>query len=131
MHILLIAAAAFLCSCNPDATRTAFSESDAIRLQVGRSDQFVYDPLTCQLAFNRSTGEFRAHTDNMSDYFAAVLSEIPTSVGQMLLADLTWTTHDNVLTRKNLTLEVIRLEGDKVWLWSQSGQIGLTVRILE
>ena len=67
----------------------------------------------------------------MSDFFVATFSRVPDSMGQRLTASLTWTTEREVLTRKNLTLEVVRLEGDMVWLWSDAGRIGLTVRILE
>ena len=83
------------------------------------------------MSFSRDRREFRAFTDTMSDFFAAELSEIPTQLGQRLTADLVWTTEWEVLTRKNLTLEVVRLEGDEFWLWSAAGRIGLTVRILE
>ena len=126
-----IALSLALASCNPHATEDAFAAGIDIRLQVGRSDQFVYRPETCQLAFNREERTFSAHTDTMSDYFTAKFSDIPVSLGQWVSADISWTTTDNVLSKKKLTLEVVRLEGDKVWLWSKQGRIGLTVRILE
>ena len=120
-----------LVSCNRHAMENAFIAGEDIRLQVGRADQFIYKPETCQLAFNKEKRTFSAHTDTMSDYFISTFSDIPTTLGQWISADISWTTHDNVLTRKKLTLEVVRLEGDKVWLWSRQGRIGLTVRILE
>ena len=75
--------------------------------------------------------EFRAHTDNMSDFFVATFTELPSYLGQDVTADLVWTTDRDVLTRKNLTLEVIRIEGDQFWLWSSTGKIGLCMRVLE
>lgn len=129
--VSMVAISLSVISCASHKTEEAFVASDDVRLQVGRADQFVYDPLTCQLGFNRSTRTFSAHTDTMSDYFIATFSEVPASLGQKLSADINWTTHSNVLSRKKLTLEVVRLEGDKVWLWSQQGKIGLTVRTLE
>ena len=98
---------------------------------MGGSIAFSYEPNTCQLAFSRDLREFRAYTDTMSDFFVASFSQVPAELGQRLTADLVWTTERDVLTRKNLTLEVVRLEGDMVWLWSASGRIGLVVRILE
>ena len=129
--LLLIPFLAIICGCTKNRDMVAFSTGEEIRLQVGGAEQFVYDPLTCQLGFSRDRKQFRAHTDDMSDYFIVDFSEIPVSEGQVLTADITWTTANNVLSRKNLTLELIRLEGDKVWLWSYSGHIGLTIRILE
>ena len=63
--------------------------------------------------------------------FVVTFTELPAAFGQFVTADLTWTTERDVLTRKNLTLEVIRVEGDQFWLWSDTGRIGLCMRILE
>ena len=131
-HILLILSAlVLLCGCSDKRMRIAFSESEEIRLMVGGTVPFTFDPNTCQLAFSRDRKEFRAHTDNMSDFYAVRFTEIPSTLGQTVTADLTWTTERDVLTRKNLTLEVVRIEGDKFWLWSNSGRIGLSIRVLE
>ena len=111
--------------------RNAFVENNDIRLQIGGTVQFRYDPLTCQLSFSRDRLEFRAQTDNTSDYYSVVFSEIPFQLWQTVSADLTWTTETDILTRKNLTLEVIKVEGENVWLWSDSGRIGLSIRLLE
>ena len=131
-HILLLLAAALLLQgCSWQRMRNAFEEGDELRLMVGGQVVFAYDPLTCQLAFSRELKEFRAHTDNMSDFYIVDFRDIPTEVGQSVTADLVWTTEREVLTRKNLTLAVVRSEGDQFWLWSNSGRIGLVVRILE
>lgn len=124
---------ALLCcsACSDQRMRSAFVEHPEVCLMVGGDLPFVYDPLTCQLAFSRDLKEFRAHTDNMSDFFVATLSDIPAMQGQRLAADLVWTTSREVLTRKNLTLEVVRIEGEQFWLWSDSGRIGLVLRVLE
>ncbi|MBR5076726.1 MAG: hypothetical protein IKX28_06965 [Bacteroidales bacterium] len=131
-HILLaLSALVLLCGCSDKRMRVAFSESEEIRLMVGGTVPFTFDPNTCQLAFSRDRKEFRAHTDNMSDFYAVRFTEIPSTLGQTVTADLTWTTERDVLTRKNLTLEVVRIEGDQFWLWSNSGRIGLSIRVLE
>lgn len=120
-----------LSACSDQRMQDAFTENEGVRLMVGRDIPFTYDPATCQLAFSRDLKEFRAHTDNMSDFYAVRFTELPTIQGQTVTADLTWTTERDVLTRKNLTLEVVRIEGDQFWLWSNSGRIGLCIRILE
>ena len=135
-RLLLHAASALLLllllpGCQDERMRNAFCENEEIRLMVGGGIPFSYDPLTCQFAFSRDRKEFRAGTDNMSDFFVATFSDIPSSPGQTLTADLVWTTERDVLTRKNLTLEVLRIEGDQFWLWSNTGRIGLCIRVLE
>ena len=128
---LLLLSALLLAGCSGKRMRGAFEEGDELRLMVGGQVVFTYEPNTCQLAFSRAGKEFRAHTDNMSDFYVVDFSDIPTHVGQSLTADLVWTTEREVLTRKNLTLTVVRSEGDQFWLWSNAGRIGLVVRILE
>ena len=120
-----------LAGCRDDRLQSAFVEQEGVRLLVGGTIAFTYEPNTCQMAFSRDLKEFRAHTDNMSDFFVADFSEVPSELGQRLSADLVWTTEREVLTRKNLTLEVVRIEGEEFWLWSTTGRIGLTVKILE
>ena len=129
--VILLLCVTVLTGCQDERQRAAFCENEGVRLLVGGSIAFSYEPNTCQLAFSRDLREFRAFTDTMSDFFLATFSQVPVDLGQRLTANLTWTTEREVLTRKNLTLEVVRLEGDMVWLWSASGRIGLVVRILE
>ncbi len=126
-----LAIAVLLCGCNDTRRRNAFVENNDIRLQIGSTIQFRYDPLTCQLAFSRDRREFRAQTDNTSDYYSIVLSEIPANIGQRVSGDLTWTTETDILTRDDLDLEVLRIEGDQVWLWSSSGRTGVMIKLLE
>ena len=126
-----LAIAVLLCGCNDSRKRNAFVENNDIRLQIGSTIQFRYDPLTCQLAFSRDRREFRAHTDNTSDYYSIVLSEIPANIGQRVSGNLTWTTETDILTRDDLDLEVLRIEGDQVWLWSSSGRTGVMIKLLE
>ena len=126
-----LAIAVPLCGCNDSRKRNAFVENNDIRLQIGSTIQFRYDPLTCQLAFSRDRREFRAQTDNTSDYYSIVLSEIPANIGQRVSGNLTWTTETDILTRDDLDLEVLRIEGDQVWLWSSSGRTGVMIKLLE
>ena len=129
--ILLILSIISLCSCRRDRFSSAFVESDEIRLQVGGSVQLRYDPLKYQLSFSRDLREFRVSTDNMSDFFCLSLDGIPSEEGQVLGGSLVWTTHTDVLTKNNLALEVLHLEGGKVWLWSEDARIGACVLMLD
>ena len=128
---LFLLAVSLFTSCTGNKVDPEFVATSDFSLKVKDDMVFRYDPLTCQVAFNREKGEFRVHTDNMSDFFVATFVQLPSTLGQTVLADLVWTTERDVLTRKNLTLEVIRIEGDQFWLWSDTGKIGLCMRILE
>lgn len=129
--ILAFIALMMLGACDDSRFRNAFVENNDIRLQVGGTVHFRYDPLTCQISFSRDRREFRAQTDNTSDYYSIVLSEIPANIGQRVSGNLTWTTETDILTRDDLDLEVLRIEGDQVWLWSSSGRTGVMIKLLE
>src|SRR5574344_464954 len=88
-----------LCSCRRDREFETFTQGDEIRLQIGNKVQFTYDPLTCQMGFSRDKLEFRAHTDNMSDFFIVNFTQMPASLDQQVTADLRWTTSRDILTR--------------------------------
>lgn len=128
---ILLAGILLVTSCgNPDEM-TNFSDTDTIRLEVAGMTRFVYNPLNCQLAFNRERGEFRVSTDTMSDYFIVRLSGIPTQTGQEVTGDVIWTTDTDVVNRNGITLRLINVQGDKMWLWNANYRIGAEVRILE
>lgn len=119
------------CSCNKNRLANAFTESGELRLQIGNNVQFRYNPMSCQMSFNSSTLEFMAFNDSMSDYYSICLSDIPVSVGQAVRGDLMWTTRTDVLQRNNVAFETTRIEGDRIWLWSNSARIGVSLQVLE
>ena len=120
------------CSCRDDRFETAFTEGmdDVCMVQRGRT-VFTYNPSTCQMAFNRERCEFRVHTDNMSDFYTVTLSAIPSEQGRKVSGTLVWTDDNEVNARKNATFTAERLEGDRIWLWTANGQIGVVVRVLD
>jgi hypothetical protein len=42
-----------------------------------------------------------------------------------------WTTRDEVNAIKNVAFSVKKVEGDKIWLWTRNGKIGVVVRLLD
>lgn len=124
--------ALLLCSCHDDTKFTsAFAARDEVRLQVNGVEMMSYSPADCQMGFNPDKREFRVHTDNMSDYFTVTLTRIPTDSDETVSGTVTYTTSNDLVTKKNITLRVLRLEGDKIWLWNHSGRIGVEVQVLD
>lgn len=85
-----VAAAALMASgcrqkVGPDPS---FTTSNTIMLNIDGKDMMVYDPATCQLAFNAGLREFRVMNDNMSEFFYLTCDELPTAVGQTIRCDL-------------------------------------------
>lgn len=128
--ILATVALICFCACSNDIF-PKFVADESIHLEVDGELQLRYDETYCQLGFSRDRRQFRMCTDSMSDYFAVRMDRIPVSEGDILNADLTWTTSRDVMTRKNIALEVVKTEGDKFWLWNEQGRIALVIRILD
>lgn len=128
---ILLTGILLVTSCGDPNEMTNFSDTDAVRLEVAGITQFVYDPMNCQMAFNRERGEFRVSTDTMSDYFIVRLSEIPTQTEQEVTGDVIWTTATDVMNKKGITLKLIKVQGDRLWFWNANFRIGAEVRILE
>ena len=120
-----------LCGCKPDISIETFSSSDQIRLEVNGNVVMKYVASGCQLAFNSQKCEFRVSTDTMSDYFIVRLSEIPSSEGQSVSAYIEWTTDYNIVRKNGITLDSVRIQGDKIWLWDRADKIGTVIKILE
>lgn len=109
-----------------------FISGETSGLKVKESVIHEYDPLAWQYSFNREKCEFRAHTDNMSDYYCLTLNCVPTSEGQKAKGSITWTSRSDVITRKGLTFSVERVDrSGHLWLWCKKERIGAVVQILD
>ena len=129
LPIMCLALLACGCSHGPDLS--SFTEEDAVRVEIDGSTEYIYNPKTCQMSFNRENCEFTSGTDTMSDYFIVKLSELPEELGAEVLADVSWTTSTDVMSRKNITLRLVDKQGDKLWLWDSHYRIGVEIRTLE
>ena len=86
LRILLLGALLLLAGCQDERQRTAFCENEGVRLLVGGSIAFSYEPNSCQLAFSRDLREFRAYTDTMSDFFVATFAPLVMDDGLVAVA---------------------------------------------
>lgn len=117
--------------CEPQTVYTPeFLTDSTLRMEVGKQEILTYNPITCQTALNLHRCEFRMHTDYMSEYFIIRFSSMPSEEGESVTVEsLVWTNPSGTdQTRKNITLEVVKLEGDIAWLWNSRESIRMTVR---
>ncbi len=106
-----------------------FKMNDQLRIEIKGYTVFRYDPLNCQTGFNREKCEFRVHTDNMSDFFAIQLDVMPSSLGQRVNGTASWTTGDDLHGKKTI-FEVVKIDNNKIWLWSSDSRIAAVVQAL-
>ncbi len=124
-----VLATLLLASCQRSTFTPEFLEDDTIRIEVGNDTPFAYQSATCQYAYNTGRCEFRAHTDNMSNYFLVKLDHRPTAVNEEVTANyIEWIERRGTdRIKKNVTLQVVKLEGDNIWLWSSRENIKLSI----
>lgn len=129
--IVVIVLAFLLQGCKGESRLSdSFKLDDDIRMEIKGYTTFRYKPLSCQLAFNKEECEFRVHSDNMSDFYVLRLDEMPENEGQSVNGTVSWTTGDDLHSKKT-AFEAVKLEGGKIWLWSASTRIALVVQTLE
>lgn len=127
--VILALVLAALTGCRTETLSEEFIEDKTPRMEIKGYTTFLYDPLKCQIGFNQDKCEFRVHTDNMSDFFIVRLSEMPSSENQILDGTAQWTTGDD-LHNKKTSFSVLKMDGDRIWLWSAESSIAVVVQIL-
>lgn len=129
---ILAALALLICACDNTHPDEVILSDATPKLTVRNRTVFEYDPDLCQLSFNRDKCSFRMMTDNMSEFVTVTLDRIPSQEGEKVTAsELGWTTERDIESRKNITLEVLKLEGDVIWLWYARESIALVLQVLE
>ena len=134
LHIYLafLLLAALCSSCTGNKVDPEFVATSDFSLKVKDDMVFKYDPLTCQVAFNRERSEFRVHTDNMSDYYCLDLKFVQTGEGQKVKGDIKWTNRSDVVTKSDLTFVVKKVDRTgKMWLWCRKERIGAVIQVLD
>jgi len=133
IYVTAILAAAFLLSsCSGSKVDPEFVATTDFSLKVKDETVFRYDPLTCQVAFNREKREFRVHTDNMSDYYCVTLRSVPTAEDQKVKGSVTWTSRSDINTRSDLAFVVRKVDRTgRMWLWCRKERIGAVIQVLD
>lgn len=131
-YIMAAAIVAGLAGCRQFDVDEILLEQEAVSLTIKGEPVFVYDENKCQLACNWNRNEFRAMTDDMSDYFILRAHQQLSDLGQEFTADLIYTTASNVREETGLTFTIEKIQNGSglIWLWCSSKKIGVVVRML-
>lgn len=131
-NIFLPAVLLLVCvSCDKKGYEEELLNDNNVSLRCNSSLLFNYEPSTCQLAFYAEDKEFRAFTDNMSDYFNVTLSALPRSAGETLTGSVEWTTSNNIQYLTNLAFKVEKMDAEgNIWLWNKEQKLFIIVRRL-
>lgn len=106
-------------------------QREDISLTIKGEDIISYMPETFQIGHNAQKNEFRVFDDDMGNWFVLTCMERPSSVGQVLKADLKWTSTSTTKSRKGLSFSVEKTDSQgNIWLWCKEHAIGVVVREL-
>lgn len=120
---------AALTGCRSEFLAEDFTEDRTLRMVIKGYTTFLYDPLNCQVGFNMENREFRVHTDNMSDFFIIRLDEMPSAEDQVIGGSAQWTTGDDLHSKRS-RFTVVKMDGDRIWLWSAESRIAVVLQVL-
>lgn len=130
LFLILVLVLATFTGCRKSHVSDDFKLNSTLRMEIKGYITFLYDPLTCQISYNPDKYEFRVHSDNMSDFCMLRLDEMPGRVGQSVNGVASWTTGDDLHSKKT-AFEALKFEGGKIWLWSSSSRIAVVVQTLD
>ena len=129
-YLYMAVAALALSACQPNVDEILLSRSD-ISLTIKGELQMAFNENTCQLGYNTGRNEFRVYNENLTSYFILRCAVAPTSEGQVVKADLEYTTSSgaNTISALEFTVQKTNSEG-LIWLWNKDRQIGIVVKAL-
>lgn len=133
MRQILIIMTLILCltGCREYDIEEILLQREDISLTIKGEDIISYRPETFQISHNARKNEFRVFEDDMGNWFALTCRERPSSTGQVLKADLRWTSTSTTKSRKDLSFSVEKTDSQgNIWLWCEDHAIGVVVREL-
>ena len=121
IHALLILSCIMVSCIQTDFDEILLAKEE-ISLTVKGEEMMVFDRNSCQLGYNSSTNEFRVYDDNLGNMFILTCNAHPSTEGQTLKADLTWTTASSTKKRRSTTSARKDISG-----WSLVGIMSMMV----
>lgn len=129
--IALLTFSVCLAGCNIYDIDEILLQKEVISLSIKGTDTIIYSPDRYQLSYNAEKNEFRVFDDNMAQWFSLTCDSRPSTVGQVVKADLKWTSPNSTKTRNALTFRVQKTDsGGLIWMWCESDAIGVIVKEL-
>lgn len=126
----IFAVALFVAACNNDVEEILLGRSD-ISLTVKGELMMSFNENTCQLGYNSEKNEFRVYDDKLANWFVLRCNASPDTEGQVVTADLEYTTSNDLKTHKGLEFSVEQVKsGGLIWLWNEDKRIGIVVKAL-
>lgn len=126
----IFATALTVAACNNDVEEILLGRND-ISLTIKGELMMSFNDNTCQLGYNSEKNEFRVYDDRIANWFVLRCATSPDTEGQIVTADLEYTTSNDLKTLKGLEFSVERINSEGlIWLWNKDKRIGTVVKVL-
>ncbi|MCD8208453.1 MAG: hypothetical protein LUD72_10985 [Bacteroidales bacterium] len=106
---------------------------DSVCLIINGSPFMEYDQYYHQLAWNGGELQFRMMDDYANDYFIVNLSNMPSQMGEVVSAEIIYTTVDSIKEFSgsfNASKISYNSSGTLIWLWNESNRMGAIIQTL-
>lgn len=129
--IIFMAVITSLWGCNPyDVTELLLSRNN-VSLTYKGVEEFAYIPESYQIGYNDRTHTFYVYEDRLADWLSVVCDTDPSTEGQQVSADVSWTTKTSTRSFKELSFKVEKIDADgHIWLWNSTNVIGIVIKKL-
>lgn len=131
-YILILMTVAVLSGCAQYDIEEVLLEREDVSLTWKGEEQLVFDPMTWQTGYNPRTYEYRAHDDDMANYFVVKCESRPTVEGEDITASIEWTIETDLKRYDDVSFTVEKIASDgRIWLWSSARKIGVVIKELD
>lgn len=128
----IILSVILLCGCGPENEEIIILERSEISLVWKGTIQVSFDQKNGQLAYNDKTDEYRVYDDKLANWFTLRCSEKPTTKGQILNADVSWTGNKSPMSYEGLSFIVKKVsDTGLIWLWNTDNRIGIIIKNIQ
>lgn len=116
--------------CKQESVNEVLMQESGVSLRHRGTVIFKYEGNTCQLSYNDKRHEFKVMDDDMANYFILKCDVDPTEIDQNIVAQLSYTTSNDLKVEKDLNLKVVKIDQSSglIWLWNSTKKLGVVVR---
>ena len=115
--------------CGTKFTSVELNEEKDMGLFIKGADILRFDEDVHKSGYNEQKNAFWVTDNSMANYFILECDAYP-ALGSTVSGNLVYTTADDTKTKSGISLEVTKYDeqSGKIWLWNQSGRIGIVVK---
>ena len=87
---------------------------------------FRYNKVNCQLSINLMRKQIRMQSDDQTDYINMQFIMLPSPSVESTDVTLTYKLGNEEIVN-SCNMEIVKLTGDKIWLWDKKGHLGIII----